>query len=117
MDEFTLSDLDSSYEVFLQVEPIPADLTLALEQLLSARQRASADDCDSPVSKLLSSTKASRLRISSQTNVQIFHAVLDLQAWIKQIPGQVSHQQPVLFLDALGRRQQFHLDFVQSADV
>ncbi|KAJ4186645.1 hypothetical protein NW759_016934 [Fusarium solani] len=51
-----------------------------------------------------------------RTNIQIFHAVLDLQAWIRQIPGQVQHQQPVLFLDALGRRQQFHLDFIQSAD-
>ncbi|KAK3316799.1 hypothetical protein B0H66DRAFT_562214 [Apodospora peruviana] len=51
-----------------------------------------------------------------QTNIHIFHAVLDLQAWIKHIPGQVQHQQPVIFLDALGGQRHFQLDFIQSAD-
>ncbi|KAM5386882.1 hypothetical protein ACJZ2D_000175 [Fusarium nematophilum] len=51
-----------------------------------------------------------------QTNIRIFYAILDIQAWMKQIPGQIQHQQPVLFLDALGRRQHFHLDFIQCFD-
>ncbi|KAK3896490.1 hypothetical protein C8A05DRAFT_48455 [Staphylotrichum tortipilum] len=52
----------------------------------------------------------------ARTNIRIFQIVLDLQAWIQHIPGQVQHQQPVLFLDALGKQQRFHLDFIQSAD-
>ncbi|KXX73463.1 hypothetical protein MMYC01_210021 [Madurella mycetomatis] len=61
-------------------------------------------------------TEASSELCDSQTNIQIFQAVMDLQAWLTHIPGQVQSSQPVLFLDALGRRQQFHLDFIQSAD-
>ncbi|KAK0740021.1 hypothetical protein B0T18DRAFT_417065 [Schizothecium vesticola] len=66
---------------------------------LSAGKRTFADDCKS------------RANQHPDLPSRIGSASVD-----KHIPGQMQHQQPVLFLDALGRRQQFHLDFIQSAD-
>ncbi|CZR53653.1 uncharacterized protein PAC_03533 [Phialocephala subalpina] len=51
-----------------------------------------------------------------QTNVQVFHIVLDIQSIITRIPGQVERQQPVYFIDALGRHAPFHLEFVLSVE-
>lgn len=51
-----------------------------------------------------------------QTNVQVFNIVLDIQSIITRIPGQVERQQPVYFVDALGRHAPFHLEFVLSAE-
>lgn len=50
-----------------------------------------------------------------KTDVQIFQVVLDLQNFITRIPGQVERQQPVYLIDALGRHQPFHLEFILSA--
>jgi hypothetical protein len=55
--------------------------------------------------------------VDSQTNVQIFQIVLNLQNIITRIPGQVERQQPVYFVDALCRHMPFHLEFILSADV
>jgi hypothetical protein len=55
--------------------------------------------------------------LDSQQNIQIFRIVLNLQNIIKRIPGQVERQQPVYFVDALGRHMPFHLEFVLSAEV
>jgi hypothetical protein len=55
--------------------------------------------------------------IDSRTNVQIFQIVLDIQNIITRLPGQVDRQQPVYFVDALGRHMAFHLEFILSADV
>jgi hypothetical protein len=54
---------------------------------------------------------------NSQTNVQIFQVVLNLQNIVTRIPGQIERQQPVYFIDALGRHQPFHLEFIMSAEV
>ncbi|KAK3897926.1 hypothetical protein C8A05DRAFT_47614 [Staphylotrichum tortipilum] len=95
----------------------------AKQKSLMALIQTSIDQWMSSLSHLLTSTSlalghiSTRLTTLSQTNVRIFQIVLDLQAWIKHIPGQVQHQQPVLFLDALGKQQRFHLDFIQLADV
>jgi hypothetical protein len=51
-----------------------------------------------------------------QTNVRIFHILLNIQSIITRIPGQVEHQQPVHFIDALGRHTPFHLEFIMSAE-
>lgn len=51
-----------------------------------------------------------------QTNVQIFQIVLNIQSVITQIPGQIERQQPVYFIDALGRHTPFHLEFITSAE-
>ncbi|KAH7348566.1 hypothetical protein BKA65DRAFT_500844 [Rhexocercosporidium sp. MPI-PUGE-AT-0058] len=51
-----------------------------------------------------------------QTNVQIFQIVIKIQDIITRIPGQVERQQPVFFVDALGRHMAFHLEFVLSAE-
>ncbi|KAL2064339.1 hypothetical protein VTL71DRAFT_4833 [Oculimacula yallundae] len=51
-----------------------------------------------------------------QTNVQIFQIVVKIQDIITRIPGQVERQQPVFFVDALGRHMAFHLEFVLSAE-
>jgi hypothetical protein len=51
-----------------------------------------------------------------QTNVRIFRIVLDIQSVITQIPGQVERQQPVYFIDALGRHTPFNLEFIMSAE-
>ncbi|PQE17488.1 vegetative cell wall protein [Rutstroemia sp. NJR-2017a WRK4] len=51
-----------------------------------------------------------------QTNTQVFQVVLDIQKFIKRIPGQIDRQQPVYFIDALGRSSPFHLEFVRSAE-
>jgi len=40
-----------------------------------------------------------------------------MQQIITRIPGQVNRQQPVYFIDALGRHTLFHLEFVMSAEV
>ena len=53
----------------------------------------------------------------SQTNVQIFQIVLNIQEIITRIPGQIERQQPVYFVDALGRHMPFHLEFILSAEV
>ncbi|KAG4442391.1 hypothetical protein IFR05_002093 [Cadophora sp. M221] len=45
-----------------------------------------------------------------QTNVQIFQIVIKIQDIITRIPGQVERQQPVFFVDALGRHMAFHLE-------
>ena len=50
-----------------------------------------------------------------KTNVQIFQIVLDIQNFITRIPGQVERQQPVYLIDAVGRHQPFHLEFILSA--
>jgi hypothetical protein len=54
---------------------------------------------------------------NSQTNVQIFEVVLNLQNIVTRIPGQVERQQPVYLIDAVGRHQPFHLEFIMSAEV
>jgi len=36
---------------------------------------------------------------------------------ITSIPGQIERQQPVFFVDALGKYSPFHLEFVRSAEV
>jgi len=51
-----------------------------------------------------------------QTNVQIFQIVLNIQNIISRIPGQIERQQPVYLIDALGRHQPFHLEFIMSAE-
>ncbi|KAN0098878.1 hypothetical protein V8E51_014541 [Hyaloscypha variabilis] len=51
-----------------------------------------------------------------QTNIQVFQVVLDIQNIIKRIPGQIDRQQPVYFIDALGKSSPFHLEFVRSAE-
>jgi hypothetical protein len=51
-----------------------------------------------------------------QTNVKIFHIVLDIQNIVTRIPGQINRQQPVHFVDAIGRHTPFHLEFITSAD-
>lgn len=51
-----------------------------------------------------------------QTNLQIFHIVLNIQSIITQLPGQVERQQPIHFIDALGRHTPFHLEFIMSAE-
>jgi hypothetical protein len=53
----------------------------------------------------------------SQTNVQVFQIVLNIQNIITRIPGQVNRQQPVYFVDAMGRNMSFDLEFIMSADV
>lgn len=53
----------------------------------------------------------------SQTNVQVFQIVLNIQNIITKIPGQVDRQQPVYFVDALSRNMSFDLEFIMSADV
>jgi hypothetical protein len=47
----------------------------------------------------------------------VFQVVLDIQNIIKRIPGQIDRQQPVYFIDALGKSSPFHLEFVRSAEV
>ena len=56
-------------------------------------------------------------RNGSQTNVQIFQIVLNIQNIITRIPGQIERQQPVYFIDALGRHTPFYLEFITSAEV
>jgi hypothetical protein len=51
-----------------------------------------------------------------QMNVQVFHVVLNIQSIITRIPGQVERQQPVYFIDALGRHSSFSLEFILSAE-
>jgi hypothetical protein len=51
-----------------------------------------------------------------QTNIQVFHIVLNIQSIITRLPGQVDRQQPVYLVDALGRHTPFHLEFVLPAD-
>jgi hypothetical protein len=46
----------------------------------------------------------------------MFHIVLDIQSIITNIPGQIKRQQPVYFIDALGRHTPFHWEFVLSAE-
>lgn len=53
----------------------------------------------------------------SQTNVQIFQIVLEIQNIVTKIPGQVDRQQPVYFIDAIGRHTPFHLEFITCAEV
>ena len=43
--------------------------------------------------------------------------MLNIQNIITRIPGQVDRQQPVYFVDALGRNMSFDLEFIMSADV
>ncbi|CZR68083.1 uncharacterized protein PAC_17982 [Phialocephala subalpina] len=51
-----------------------------------------------------------------QTNLDVFHIVLNIQSIITRIPGQVERQQPVYFIDALGRHTPFNLEFILSAE-
>jgi hypothetical protein len=51
-----------------------------------------------------------------QTNVQVFHVVLNIQSIITRVPGQVERQQPVFLIDAIGRYTPFHWEFVLSAE-
>jgi hypothetical protein len=53
---------------------------------------------------------------ASQTNIQIFQIVLNLQNVITRIPGQLERQQPVYVVDAIGRHMPFLLEFVLSAE-
>ncbi|OBT46768.1 hypothetical protein VE00_02643 [Pseudogymnoascus sp. WSF 3629] len=46
-----------------------------------------------------------------QTNIKVFQVVLDIQRIITTIPGQIDRQQPIYFIDALGRSSPFHLEF------
>jgi hypothetical protein len=50
-------------------------------------------------------------------NVKIFKVVLDIQNIITRIPGQIERQQPVYFVDALGRHTPFHLEFITCPEV
>jgi hypothetical protein len=51
-----------------------------------------------------------------KVNLQVFQIVLDLQKYIMRIQYQVDRQQPVYLIDALGRHQPFHLEFILSAE-
>lgn len=51
-----------------------------------------------------------------KVNLQVFQIVLDLQKYIMRIQCQVDRQQPVYLIDALGRHQPFHLEFILSAE-
>lgn len=51
-----------------------------------------------------------------QTNVQVFHIVLEIQSYITKLPSQIDRQQPVFLVDALGREMPFHLEFILSAE-
>lgn len=42
----------------------------------------------------------------------MFQVVLDIQRFITRIPGQIDRQQPVYFIDALGKSCSFDLEFV-----
>ncbi|KIN03007.1 hypothetical protein OIDMADRAFT_118907, partial [Oidiodendron maius Zn] len=52
-----------------------------------------------------------------ETNVLVFQIVLNIQHIITRIPGQINRQQPVYFVDALGRPTPFHLEFIMCAEV
>ena len=51
-----------------------------------------------------------------KSNVQVFHVVLNIQSMITRLPGQIERQQPVYFIDALGRHRPFFLEFILSAE-
>jgi hypothetical protein len=51
-----------------------------------------------------------------KANLKVFQIVLDLQKYIMRIPCQVDRQQSVYLIDALGRHQPFHLEFILSAE-
>ena len=57
------------------------------------------------------------LTLQSQTNAQVFQIVLNIQNIITRVPGQIDRQQPVYFVDALGRQTPFFLEFITSAEV
>lgn len=70
------------------------------------------------VCRLRETTAASySLGILLRTNVQIYQEVVDFQKLITQIPGQVLHEQPVLFWDARGRFAPSHLEFINCPEV
>lgn len=46
----------------------------------------------------------------------MFQVVLDIQRFITRIPGQIDRQQPVYFIDALGKSCSFDLEFVRSSE-
>ncbi|KAF7505449.1 hypothetical protein GJ744_000776 [Endocarpon pusillum] len=51
-----------------------------------------------------------------RTNLEVFKIVLQIQAVVTQIPGQIQRQQPVYLIDALGKHSPFHLEFIRSAE-
>jgi len=51
-----------------------------------------------------------------QTNVQVFHVILNIQLIMTRVPGQVERQQPVYFIDALARHSSFSLEFILLAE-
>jgi hypothetical protein len=53
----------------------------------------------------------------SQTNLQIFRAVIEIQKFMTTLPAQVLREQPVYFTDAYGLEVPFHLEFVYSSEV
>jgi len=52
----------------------------------------------------------------TQTNLRVFHMMLDIHQFVFRVPSQVSRQQPVYMTDALGKESPFHLEFVRSAE-
>ncbi|PMD18277.1 hypothetical protein NA56DRAFT_249305 [Hyaloscypha hepaticicola] len=52
-----------------------------------------------------------------QTNLQIFHAVLEIQKFMTTLPAQVLREQPVYFTGAYGLEVPFHLEFVYSSEI
>jgi hypothetical protein len=55
--------------------------------------------------------------LNRRRNDQIFHTVMKIYNVVTEIPSQVERQQPVYFIDALGKHSPFFLEFVQSAEV
>ncbi|KAJ8071887.1 hypothetical protein OCU04_002195 [Sclerotinia nivalis] len=51
-----------------------------------------------------------------KTNLRIFQMVLEIHHVITRIPGHVDRQQPVYFIDALGRHTPFYLEFIRSKE-
>ncbi|KAL2856801.1 hypothetical protein BJX68DRAFT_191934 [Aspergillus pseudodeflectus] len=51
-----------------------------------------------------------------QTNLQIFQAVIRLEARFLTLPPQIQRQQPVYLVDASNRECPFHLEFIRSAE-
>jgi hypothetical protein len=68
------------------------------------------------VSLELAETHDYELTCHRQTNIKVFQVVLDIQRIITTIPGQIDRQQPIYFIDALGRSSSFHLEFVRSPE-